>query len=125
VQLIYDEPHGIDPRVILITRGGTVEREDKVTQEKTTKDLGVRKVAKNTQTFDATTERRTFEYVRKEFRRDQGSSSRTWPKVREYGMPPVFDQSASPREGKEVNKLMEFLYTCIKIIQDENTIREL
>jgi hypothetical protein len=40
-------------------------------------------------------------------------------------MPPIFNQSASPREGKEVSKLMEFLYTCIKLIQDENTGREL
>jgi hypothetical protein len=36
--------------------------------------------------------------------------------VREYGMPLAFDQSASPKEGKEVSKLMEFLYTCIKLI---------
>jgi hypothetical protein len=65
VKLIYDEPHGIDPRFILITRGGTVTGEDKVTQEKTTKDSGVRKVVKKTQTFDATKERRTFEDARK------------------------------------------------------------
>jgi hypothetical protein len=40
-------------------------------------------------------------------------------------MPPVFDQATSPREGKELSKLMEFIYTCIKIIQDENVVREL
>jgi hypothetical protein len=37
-------------------------------------------------------------------------------KIREYGMPHAFDQSASPKEGKEVSKLIEFLYTCIKLI---------
>ena len=40
-------------------------------------------------------------------------------------MPHAFDQSTSPREGKEVIKLMEFLYTCVKLIQDERTIQEL
>jgi hypothetical protein len=40
-------------------------------------------------------------------------------------MPQAFDQSASPREGKEVSKLMEFLYTCIKLIQDESIVQEL
>jgi hypothetical protein len=45
--------------------------------------------------------------------------------VREYGIPQAFDQSASPREGKEVRKLMEFLYTCIKLIQDESIVQEL
>jgi hypothetical protein len=88
VQLIYVEPRGADPRVIVITRGGVVTGEDRVTQEKTTEDSGVRKVVEKTQTFDAKKERRTFEDARKEFRRDQGSSSRTWPEVREYGMPP-------------------------------------
>jgi hypothetical protein len=39
--------------------------------------------------------------------------------VKEYGMPQAFYQNALPREGKEVSKLMEFLYTCIKLIQDE------
>jgi hypothetical protein len=45
--------------------------------------------------------------------------------VREYGMPQAFDQSASTREGKEVSKLMEFLYTCIKLIQYESVVQEL
>jgi hypothetical protein len=40
-------------------------------------------------------------------------------------MPHAFDQSASPKQGKEVRNLMEFLYTCIKLIQDENDVREL
>jgi hypothetical protein len=43
----------------------------------------------------------------------------------EYGMLQEFDQFASPREGKEVSKLMEFLYTCIKLIQDERIVQEL
>jgi hypothetical protein len=40
-------------------------------------------------------------------------------------MPHAFDQSASPREGKEVRKLMDFLHTCIKYIQDESIVQEL
>jgi hypothetical protein len=39
-------------------------------------------------------------------------------------MPHAFDQSPSPREGKEVRKLMEFLHTCIKLIQDESIVHE-
>jgi hypothetical protein len=34
VQLIYVEPHGADPRVIVITRGGTATGEDRTTQGK-------------------------------------------------------------------------------------------
>jgi hypothetical protein len=45
--------------------------------------------------------------------------------MREYGMPLAFYQSASPKEGKEVSKLMKFLYTCIKLIQDESIVQEL
>jgi hypothetical protein len=40
------------------------------------------------------------------FKEYQGSSSKTQPKVREYGMPLEFDQSASPKEGKEVSRLI-------------------
>jgi hypothetical protein len=40
-------------------------------------------------------------------------------------MPHAFYQSALPGKGKEVIKLMEFLYTCIKLIQDENIVQEL
>ena len=40
-------------------------------------------------------------------------------------MPQAFDHSASPREGKEVSKLIEFLYTCIKLIHDESIVQEL
>jgi hypothetical protein len=45
--------------------------------------------------------------------------------VRECGMPLAFDQSVSPREGKEVSKLMEFLCTCINLIKDESDVQEL
>jgi hypothetical protein len=45
--------------------------------------------------------------------------------VREYRIPLEFDQSASPKEEKVVRKLMEFLYTCIKFIQDESVVQEL
>jgi hypothetical protein len=57
VQMIYVEPHGEDPRVIVITRGGTVTGEDKMTQGKTTEESGVRKAAEKTQTFDAKKEK--------------------------------------------------------------------
>jgi hypothetical protein len=123
--LIYAEPGEEDPRFVVITRGGAITGEDKMIQGKTTEDSGIRKAAEKTQTFDAKKERQIFEEARKEFKVDQGSSSNTWPKVREYGIPHEFDQSASPREGKEVSKLMEFLYTCIKLVQDEIIVQEL
>jgi hypothetical protein len=41
-----------------------------------------------------------FEEARKEFRGDQGSSSKKRPEVREYGMPLEFSQSSLPKEGK-------------------------
>jgi hypothetical protein len=40
-------------------------------------------------------------------------------------MPLAFDQSSFPKEGKVVSKLMEFLYTCIKLVQDESVVQEL
>jgi hypothetical protein len=100
VQLMYVEPRGEDPRVTIITIGGVVRGEDRLIQGKTTEDSGIRKAAEKTQTFDAKKERHIFEEERKEFKADQGSSSKTWPEVREYGMPRAFDQSASPRKGK-------------------------
>jgi hypothetical protein len=48
VQLIYVEPRREDSRVIVITRGGVVTGEDRLTQGKTTKDSGVRKATENT-----------------------------------------------------------------------------
>jgi hypothetical protein len=40
-------------------------------------------------------------------------------------MPLEFDHSSSPKEAKEVINLVEFLYTCINLIQDENIVQEL
>jgi hypothetical protein len=40
-------------------------------------------------------------------------------------MPQAFDQSSLPREGKEISKIMEFLHTCIKLIQDKTVVQEL
>jgi hypothetical protein len=97
VQMIYVEPHGEYPRVIFLTRGGVVTREDRLTQGKTTEDSGIRKATEKTQTFDAKKERQMFEEARKEFRGNQGSASKKIPEVREYGMPLAFDQSASPK----------------------------
>jgi hypothetical protein len=77
--LIKEEPHGEDPRVIFITRGGVATGEDRMTQGKTTEDSGIRKVAEKTQTFDAKKERQIFEEARQEFKEDQGSSSKTRP----------------------------------------------
>jgi hypothetical protein len=96
-----------------------------VTPRKTTKQSRVIKYAEKKQEFDPNKEKHTFEEVKKEFRRDQASSSRDQPKVRECGMPLAFDQSASPREGKEVSKLMEFLCTYINLIKDERIIQDL
>jgi hypothetical protein len=115
----------IDQRVVVITRGGVVTRDGRMTQARTTEDLGIRKYAEKIQAFDAKKERQIFEEERKEFKGDQGSSSKTRLEVREYGMPQAFDQCASPREGKEVSKLMEFIYTYIKLIQDESVVQEL
>jgi hypothetical protein len=45
--------------------------------------------------------------------------------VREFGIPLAFDQSASPGEGKEVRRLMEFICACINFIKYEKSIQEL
>jgi hypothetical protein len=47
------------------------------------------------------------------------------PEVRECEIPPAFDQSSLSRQGKEVSKLMEFLYTCINLIKDEKFVQEI
>jgi hypothetical protein len=60
VQLIYVEPHGEDPRVIVITRGGTFIGEDTVTQRNTTKESRVRKALEKTQAFDTKKEKQIF-----------------------------------------------------------------
>jgi len=53
VQLIYVEPHGEYPRVVVITRGGVATREDRETQGRTENDHRVKKATKKTPTFDA------------------------------------------------------------------------
>jgi hypothetical protein len=72
--------------------------------------------------FDPRRERHTFEEARKEFVGEQASSSKVQPEVRDYEMPPVFDQSTLSRQGKEVSKLMDFLHTCINLIKDEKVV---
>jgi len=75
--------------------------------------------------FDPREEKKTFEEARREFGREHASSSKAQPEVKECGMPLAFDNSASAGEGKEVRKLMEFLYTCINLIKDERVVQEL
>jgi hypothetical protein len=53
VQLIYVEPHGTDPRVIVITQVGIATGEDRTIQRKIAKDSGIKKAAEKTQAFDA------------------------------------------------------------------------
>jgi hypothetical protein len=53
VQLIYAEPHGEEPRVVVIARGGTATSEDRAAQGKTENDHEVRKATEKTPTFDA------------------------------------------------------------------------
>jgi hypothetical protein len=40
-------------------------------------------------------------------------------------MPPAFDQSVPLKQGKEIRKLMDLLYTCINLIKDEIVVQEL
>jgi hypothetical protein len=96
-----------------------------VTQGNTTEESRVGKVVEKTQEFDPRKEKQIFEEERKEFRRDHDSSSKVRPEVRDYGMPLEFDQSASPGDGKEVGKLVSFLYMFIEFIKDEKSIQEL
>jgi hypothetical protein len=100
VQLIYVEPRGADPRVIVITRGGVATGEDRAAQGKTENDHGVRKSIENTPMFDAKKERQIFEEERKEFKGDQGSSSKRQPEIKEYGMPRAFDPLHRQQKGK-------------------------
>jgi hypothetical protein len=125
VQLIYAEPRGADLKVSIITRGGAATGEDRESHGNNADYHRVRKATENTPTFDAKKERQIFEEERKDFKGDQGSSSKKQPKIKEYGMPQAFDRSTSPTEGKEVSKLMEFVCTCVKLIQDKSTVQEL
>jgi hypothetical protein len=96
-----------------------------VTLQNTTEESRVRRDAEKTQVFDPRKEKHMFEEAIREFGRDQASSAKTQPEVRECGMPLAFNQSSSPGEGKEVRKLMEFLCTCINLIKDEIVVQEL
>jgi hypothetical protein len=40
-------------------------------------------------------------------------------------MPQEFDQSSLPQEEKEVSKLMEFVCTFVKLIQDKGIVQDL
>jgi len=40
-------------------------------------------------------------------------------------MTQAFDQSIAHKEGKEESMLINFLYTCLKLIQDEKVVQEL
>jgi hypothetical protein len=63
--LISAEPCGEDPRVIVITRGGIVTGEDRVTPRKTIEGSVIRRVVEKAQLFDPRKERHTFEEARK------------------------------------------------------------
>jgi hypothetical protein len=65
VKLILVEPHGEDPRVVVITRGGIVIGEYKVTPRKIAEGSGIIRAAEKTQLFDPRRERHTFEEARK------------------------------------------------------------
>jgi hypothetical protein len=125
VQLIYAELRETYPRVIVITQGGASTGEYRTIKRKITEESGIRKDVEKTRAFDARKERKIFEEAREEFKGNQGSSSKTRPEINEYGICQAFDQSTSSEEGKEVSKLIEFLYTCLKLIQDENVVQEL
>jgi hypothetical protein len=64
-------------------------------------------------------------YLRKQDRSSRGTKDPhlKHDQIKEYGMPQEFNQSSSPKEGKEVSKLIEFLYTCLKLIRDENVVQ--
>jgi hypothetical protein len=70
VQLISEETHGVDPRVVVITRGGIVTEEDRVTPGKTKEESRVRRVVEKTQEFDPKKEKQEFEEARKDIGRD-------------------------------------------------------
>jgi hypothetical protein len=125
VQLISAKPRKEDPRVIVITRGGIATGEYRMTPIKTTDESGVRRTTEKIPEFDPRREKKTFEEARKKFKGDQIYSSKEQPEVRECGMPLGFNQSTSPGEGKEVRKLVIFLYMFIDLIKDEISIKEL
>jgi hypothetical protein len=91
---------------------------------KTTDESGVIRTSEETLEFDPRKEKNIFEEERREFG-DHVSSSKSQPEVRECGTPMDFNQFASLGEGKEVSKLVRFLYTFIELIKDERSIQHL
>jgi hypothetical protein len=96
-----------------------------VTPGKTTDGSGIKRASEKVPLFDPRKEKHTFEEARREFAGEHASSSREQPEVKECEIPPAFDQSIPLRQGKEVSKLMDFLYTCINLIKDERFLQEL
>jgi hypothetical protein len=61
VQKISAEPRGEEPRVSVITRGGVVMGEDRVTLGKTTDGSWIIRASEKTPLFDPRKEKHTFE----------------------------------------------------------------
>jgi hypothetical protein len=91
VQLILAKPHGEDPRVVVITKGGVATGEDRVTPGRTAEGSGIKKATEKAQLFDPRRERNTFEKESKECLEGQASSSKEQTEVRECGIPMEFD----------------------------------
>jgi len=96
--LISPEPHGEDPRVIFITRGGAIIGEDRVTPGNTAKGSGIRRAAEKAQLFDLRRERNTFEEARKELVGEKDSSSKVQLEVIECEIPPTFHHYTLSRQ---------------------------
>jgi hypothetical protein len=79
VQLISVESHRVDPRFIVIIRGGSSTGEDMMTPAKTTDESRVRRTAEKTLEFDSRKEKNIFEKERREFGGYQVSSSKEQP----------------------------------------------
>jgi hypothetical protein len=63
--LISEKPCGEDPKFIVITRGGVVTGEDRVTPGKIVDGSGIIRAVEKAQLFDPRRERHTFEEARK------------------------------------------------------------
>jgi hypothetical protein len=61
VQLISVEPHGEEPRVVFINRGGVVTGEYRVTLGKTTNGSRIRRASEKVSLSDSRKEKHTFE----------------------------------------------------------------
>jgi hypothetical protein len=65
VQLISAEPRSEDPKVVVITKGGTLTGEDRVTPGKTKDGSGIRRATEKAQLFDPRREKHNFEEARR------------------------------------------------------------